>query len=292
MIKSNLALLHQALQSADNAYEMYLHFRDLPKSATRQLITNALDVKVNGPVLDNPKILSACDGSGKPCIVKVLKRPCDSLLSLGDRDKEIAMETEACDILELREPKFAFVSASLKTIAIPADDAKYYSVGSGFFTALIMPMYPLTVAKCAGFNREVLAREGERIMDALSFVHSKSLVHMDVKGHNIFMDSDGRWVLGDFGSCTKIGEKITSCSDIFYFEKLLNKEALPKYDMYMLMITLLIETLSDKHNFASELQGENIPHVDKNIVEAKVKEVCRRNDKLSILMRKLLTLSQ
>jgi hypothetical protein len=174
------------------------------------------------------------------------------LLPLADRSKEIAIEINAVHILKLEEPAVAFVTSFLRTIAIPREDVQYFSV-SGEFYAIVMPMYSVTVANCAGFNTVVLAREGRRVLEALIFMHSKDLVHMDVKGNNIFVDHTGSWFLGDFGSCTHRNDLVTSCSEMFYFEKVLNKPALPKYDFYMLMVTLLIETLPRKHDFVSEL---------------------------------------
>jgi len=288
-IKMNNAMLRQAMRSVDDACVIYRSYRYLPKTATRHLITDTLDMKVNGPAMDNPKILAACDGRGRMCIVKVLKCPVDSLLSHADRGKEIAMEIKAVEILNLEKPTLAFVTASLKTLTIPSEDAKYFSVGS--FHVLVMPTYAATVATSPGFKTAVLATEGRRILGALAFMHSKNLVHMDVKGHNIFVDYLGNWFLGDFGSCTFTNNPVTSCSELFYFEKVLGKPALPKYDFYMLMITLLIETLPDKHNFASELKMKG-SFMNEEIVEEKVLCIVAVGDNFGVLMGKLLELSR
>jgi serine/threonine protein kinase len=239
--------------------------------------------------MDNPKILTGCDGSGRICIVKVLKRPNDSLLSIDDKCKEIEMEIKAVEILNLEKPTFAFVTASLKTLTIRSEDAKYSSVGGGSFHALVMPIYAATVTTSPGFKTAVLAREGRRILEALASMHSKNIVHMDVKGNNIFVDYLGNWCLGDFGSCTFTNNPVTSCSEMFYFEKVLGKPALPKYDFLMLMITLLIETLPDKHNFVSELEMKG-SFMNEKVVEEKVLSIVSVGDEFGVLRGELLEL--
>ena len=76
---------------------------------------------------------------------------------------------------------------------------------------------------------------------------------MDVKGDNIFIDATGDWVLGDFGSCKRKGDIITSTTTIFYYENILGEVASEKYDYFMLFVVLMFETLSNKHSFESKL---------------------------------------
>jgi serine/threonine protein kinase len=46
----------------------------------------------------------------------------------------------------------------------------------------------------------------EQMSRALSVLHAKHLVHLDVKPRNIFVDNNGDCYLGDFGSVLKIGD--------------------------------------------------------------------------------------
>jgi len=39
------------------------------------------------------------------------------------------------------------------------------------------------------------------VVNALAFLHSRGIVHMDVKPSNILIDHEGGWHLGDFDSC-------------------------------------------------------------------------------------------
>ena len=66
-------------------------------------------------------------------------------------------------------------------------------------------------------------------------MHKKGYVHMDVKAANIFVDFNRRWLLGDFGSCKLIDDKITSSTFMFCYENTSFQKAHPKYDLFMLM---------------------------------------------------------
>jgi len=91
------------------------------------------------------------------------------------------------------------------------------------------------------------------MMQALEHMHSLGLVHMDVKGSNILIDQAGEWYLGDFGSTRDIGELVITTTPSFYPIDLCNKPAQPKYDWFMLLVTILIEMMPKKHEWATEL---------------------------------------
>ncbi len=54
-------------------------------------------------------------------------------------------------------------------------------------------------------NEDALSQVVQNILPALIKLHSKNCVHMDIKSDNIFMNSDGTFLLGDFGSVTRTG---------------------------------------------------------------------------------------
>jgi serine/threonine protein kinase len=56
-------------------------------------------------------------------------------------------------------------------------------------------------------------------------MHRAGLTHADVKGDNIFIEQQGRWFLGDFGSCKKVGDIMTSSTAGFYSRQLVGAGA-------------------------------------------------------------------
>jgi serine/threonine protein kinase len=84
-------------------------------------------------------------------------------------------------------------------------------------------------------------------------MHSLGLVHMDVKGSNILIDQTGDWYLGDFGSARDINEAVFTTTPSFYPISLCGLPAHPKYDWFMLLVTILIELMPKKLAWAKEL---------------------------------------
>jgi serine/threonine protein kinase len=61
---------------------------------------------------------------------------------------------------------------------------------------------------------------------AIEYMHSKSIIHMDVRDANIFIDYNGDWVLGDFGSSKRPTKLVTTTSlQMFSHEKIVGRPA-------------------------------------------------------------------
>jgi serine/threonine protein kinase len=97
-----------------------------------------------------------------------------------------------------------------------------------------------TLASMLDVPANYLMSGGKRMVEALEWVHNKGFVHMDVKasndfisklafsawrlwlfsptctqGDNIFLDAEGNWYLGDFGSAVMEGENVETVSPWF-----------------------------------------------------------------------------
>ena len=68
-----------------------------------------------------------------------------------------------------------------------------------------MPHYTKTLAEVPQLSERAIARNIPRMISALEWIHSKNLVHMDVRAPNIFVRYDGCWVLGDFDATVANG---------------------------------------------------------------------------------------
>ena len=239
-----------ACDSGALSYDLYMKVRCLPETFTRLQIKSSYDINVNGDAnLDNPNLLTATDKHGKQLIVKVLKISDDPRLTLEDRKSLVAEEVRVCKILSLGDSLLAF--AKMSAIEVMHNDI--------CISALVMPRYLTTVAQSAKFYEEVINREGLRLVTAVDYMHSKRLVHMDIKGSNIFVGSeDGcSWFLGDFGSSRPCGEKVSSTTYSFCNIDTRGKPALPQYDWYMLLVAILIESLDNKHDWNTQLKKES-----------------------------------
>jgi hypothetical protein len=119
--------------------------------------------------------------------------------------------------------------------------------------AILMPRYSTSVAKSPKFLPRNLLVQFSKLVEALNYMHLKGIVHLDIKADNIFVDAEGEWVLGDFGSCKRIDQIVGSTTPLYHYERISGQKAKPAFDYYMLLVTLLIELLPDKHDFIDAL---------------------------------------
>jgi len=78
---------------------------------------------------------------------------------------------------------------------------------------IVMPHYPRTAATFSPVNDDTLADLIRPIGDAVIFLHGKNIIHMDIKPANIFIDDQGKWFLGDYGSACDEDNTIDNSSD-------------------------------------------------------------------------------
>ena len=86
-----------------------------------------------------------------------------------------------------------------------------HSDGSDF-VGLVMPKYDHSLADVADhvLSPAVIFARARGLVAAVSHLHTRGLVHMDIKEANVFVDGAGVWWLGDFGSAVEVGTPITS----------------------------------------------------------------------------------
>ena len=104
-----------------------------------------------------------------------------------------------------------------------------------------MPRYVTTLAEMAPLCEVALVDGLKDMIAAIEYVHSRNVVHMDIKGDNIFINGNGKWFLGDFGSCKYELEETTSFTPYFLPEVPLKSKPLKSYDWYMLGVTIVVQ---------------------------------------------------
>jgi serine/threonine protein kinase len=102
-------------------------------------------------------------------------------------------------------------------------------------SGLLMPKYERSLAvDVFNLSLDILYSRAKTMEQAVAFIHSKGIVHMDIKPGNIFIDSAGNWYLGDFGSCTLEGSTILSTTEVYYPRRIIGTPSKFAYDWYML----------------------------------------------------------
>ena len=222
--------------SVDATVAFYRLVQSLPSTSTRLLVENSLQLHIKGPSLSSPNIFTASDESSRKFVIKILRGTMSGGAQYLIQSCEIFRECQAPIELGLSNPPVALVQTEVLTITD--------SFSSKVYKVLKMPRYLCTLAEePKSWPRELL-EQGARMREALSYMHDREVVHMDIKASNIFIAADGHWVLGDFGSSERIGEVITS-SNLQAFSKtpVVGQAADTKYDWFMLLLVLLREYL-------------------------------------------------
>lgn len=250
-----------AVDTDEQCLSLYRHVKDLPSTVTRAEICAQHKLNLDGSAYENnPNLLKANDQFGVHCVVKILKVR-DGVQPYEIRNLEIEREAYAINLLQLSNPSnpYAFIHADLLTVYDNSIE----------FKALKMPKYN-SLIDSATYNPIVIAAQGKKIIDAVEFMHSKGIVHMDIKGANIFVDGSGRWLLGDFGSSCPIGAQVTSCSEHFCKENTIGKPSNQKIDWFMLLVTLIVETLDNRNTFHIHLSNSDSNLIDESKLSARI----------------------
>lgn len=58
--------------------------------------------------------------------------------------------------------------------------------------------------KFGAFSEKVLKNYTKQLLEALAYCHSKKVIHRDIKGKNILIDTKGNLKLADFGSAKRV----------------------------------------------------------------------------------------
>mmetsp|Transcript_31602 Transcript_31602/g.94214 ORF Transcript_31602/g.94214 Transcript_31602/m.94214 type:complete len:263 (-) Transcript_31602:91-879(-) len=113
----------------------------------------------------------------------------------------------------------------------------------GRHAVVVMPQYPSSVASFGRLKmpQAVLAKQGARLEEALEYIHSLGLVHMDITGANILVDMSGQWALCDFGAVVRAGCHVKEVTQMFApVAQLIGKPAKKQYDWHMLAVALAV----------------------------------------------------
>jgi serine/threonine protein kinase len=104
------------------------------------------------------------------------------------------------------------------------------------------------------FSRQEVARILEPVADVLDHIHSKGIVHLDVKPENILIFEDGQVVLADFGSAHQIGSTTHEGTPRYFSPEQAagDRPVSPQSDIYSLAV-VAYEMLTGQLPFGGEM---------------------------------------
>ncbi|KAJ9534451.1 hypothetical protein QJQ45_016148 [Haematococcus lacustris] len=111
--------------------------------------------------------------------------------------------------------------------------------------AMVMPLYPATLQHVpCPMDPASLLRCGQQLRHTLTCIHSKGYGHNDVKASNVFLDSEGNCILGDFGAAQQLGAVPRECTNTHWPAELNSDTAdtittSVAADLFLLAVTLL-----------------------------------------------------
>ncbi|GAQ87133.1 Protein kinase superfamily protein [Klebsormidium nitens] len=236
------------------ALDLYERAQLIPGESTRTHLLAQHGVRVGGPffwgnwncaytVEDwSPSLLQGVDRQGRPRVVKFLRA---SVPSDGS-EQPGGSEARACRALlpEAKWEGIPLIDAEVLELTLPEMD-RSTDRPPGRYAVLVCQQYCVSVASILQLPEVAIEREARSMITALSYMHNKGLVHMDVKSENVFIDADGRWFLGDFGSTVPVGAPVVSTTRWFTAFDLFGSPAKEEYDWYMLAVMLAVELDKD-----------------------------------------------
>ena len=181
-VLDSISLRHfSAIDSVPRSIELSVGFytliRDMPSTKTVVKLGTKLQLHINGPFnTSTPNILIAT-GIDEVPYVKLLRVDYGTFFDL--QHKEIIQEKSVVVTLELNSPPCALVRMELISVKLNDREPDIFS--------LKMPRYLTVLSDYTKMWTYHLIREGLRLVEAVEYMHSRNVVHMDIKESNIFV---------------------------------------------------------------------------------------------------------
>lgn len=222
------------VETPDGALSLYEHVKNMPTSTLKAEVKESVGITVNGPLSEQrATILSGATLSGRPVVIKL--------------DDSAGREYDMVGHLELHahdggpHPAHLVNCTALKDLEHTTQNEATGFLEKKVWKAIVMPMYCCSLAALPQLEALVILMGLERMVHALEYIHEKGYVHMDIKSDNVFVDAEGNWTLGDFGSCTRVNEPVAETTRVFHPLVLIGKPAQTSFDYDMLAVMIAVE---------------------------------------------------
>lgn len=228
IIKTRLPHRVQVIENSEDAISLLEDAVRLPHSTTIARLKSACDLIVDGEFQQTGKstlIRAFAISTRKP---KILKFTEDAFAEY-DVFQILRMNSDDC------------VSNHLVPIEQCVEDI-------GGKKALVMPMYLCTIDTPPYLTEENVLYGLREVLNGLHVLHSRGIVHNDIKPSNILMDMHGGWHICDYGSCTTIdnrSQKKVGYTKMYIPSDLKFKRRNTVSFDYLLLIVTALDCLSD-----------------------------------------------
>jgi serine/threonine protein kinase len=233
--------------TSQQAVEIYQDAIRMPKSTTRAMLRDAgfiLDGPLHGAVSSKATFLKAFQ-KGVPVAVKI----CDSPQNARDELSRIEdlrippaspFQVGLVPVTEWSPPRSLSPMKNLSLKAIKSVKEAPQDIGYGTKVFMVMPHYPSTLKEFPlPVPTEYAFCYGKDVLSGLEHCWDRGYGFCDCKPDNIFISSEGRAHLGDYGGLTKLGEPYRETTQRFLPSDFLSDTASVEMDLWMLTVSLL-----------------------------------------------------
>jgi hypothetical protein len=176
--------------------KLYYRAKKIPKSKTKAILKESN----SGLVLDG--ILLAEGGRAE--LIRAFRGAVPLLVKIPFGTDDAVKELSAFEVLGDYNPDEVAIIGPVRKVTLVRESRVAIEY------ALEMPLLTCSLSLVPRpISDEVLEEVARALIVALEFVHSKGIVHGDVKISNILIQK-GKFYLADFGSSAKIGESLIS----------------------------------------------------------------------------------
>jgi serine/threonine protein kinase len=159
-----------------------------------------------------------------------------------------------------------------EVVEVVIENSHISNMGLVVWTALRMCLLISSLTQAPQMSEILLYRGFKRLLAALTEMRCLNLAHMDGKSDNIFVDGDGTWHLGDFGSCRELNSACWTFTDAFnpYDLTQFGTKVIASMDIVLLCVTIAVE--QDKQKWYSRLCGEH-ERMQRGLVEETLSKI-------------------
>lgn len=222
------------VDNEETAWKLYQDATAIPQSVTRATVFEETHVKIDGimPVAVQTAMLFYAFEFDIP---KVLKVP--------QQKEKVSHECMMYFLHGEEVERLKLALVPVREIKLEGEHTKQYSSKKLFNKGILMPSYICTLASVPPPpSSQYVIQQGQRLCDAIKFMHQKGWLHGDVKPSNIFIGADGNCWLGDYGSSVPyldIRSRYTGGTPKYQCEEVCSSTSPLKFDMMGLVLSFL-----------------------------------------------------